>query len=108
MRPGALARRLDALGVGRVVVIRADGGGLSFDGENFLEVDQLEQPSVDATARGAAIAAGLAVALAEGARAADGLRFALAAGSLAATLAGALPSLPARDAVEELVKSVRA
>jgi len=108
LAPGALARRLDALGAGRVGVIRADGGGLSFDGENYLEVDQLEQPSVDASARGAAIAAGLAVGLGEGARAAAGLCFALAAGSLAASLAGALPSLPARDAVEELVKSARA
>ena len=98
-----LARRLEALGPGRVVITCGKRGAIRFDGERLLEQDTFPVDSVDATATGAAFVAAYAVALAEKQRGAKALRFACAAGALAATVAGALPSLPTREAVEALV-----
>ena len=107
LAPRSLARRLHALGVGRVVVWQADGGGLSFDGETFLEERGIARERIDTTAAASAFAAALAVAIGEEQRAADGLRFACAAAALAAATEGALPSLPTREAVSALIEGER-
>jgi len=59
--------------------------------------------AIDSVGAGDAFCAALAVRLAEGASLADAVRFANAAGALAATVAGAEPSMPQRAAVEKLV-----
>ena len=59
--------------------------------------------AVDATAAGDAFKAALALRWAEGASVPEAARFALAAGALAATRAGAQPSLPRRGEVEDLL-----
>lgn len=60
--------------------------------------------AVDATAAGDAFNGALAVALAEGRDIAPAVAFANAAGALAATRAGAQPSLPTRREVDEFVQ----
>jgi ribokinase len=101
--PPGLARRLGALGPERVVLTLGAEGALHFNGTELEHVDAFPVDAIDATAAGDAFAAALAVARAEGARLKDAVRFACAAGALATTIAGALPSLPDRDAVEGLV-----
>lgn len=102
--PSGLARRLDALGPGRVVITRGERGALMFDGERVLEQGPFAVEAVDSTATGAAFAGALAVALSEEARGESALRFACAAGALAAAKPGALPSLPTRDEVNALLE----
>lgn len=101
--PSGLARRLHALGPGLVVVTRGGEGCLAFDGERKLEQSAFPVEAVDATGTGAAFVGALAVALAEERRLEVGLRFAAAAGALAAEQLGGLPSLPTRDAVDEML-----
>jgi len=60
--------------------------------------------AVDTTAAGDAFAGALAVRLASGAALADAVRFANAAGALAATQAGAQPSLPRAGAIAALLE----
>ena len=61
---------------------------------------------VDTTGSGDAFAAGFAVALAEGRPPAEAGAFANACGAIAATVFGAQPSLPHRDAVEALMLKI--
>jgi ribokinase len=63
--------------------------------------------AVDTTAAGDAFAGALAVRLAAGAALADAVRFANAAGALAATSAGAQPSLPSAGAIAAFLESRR-
>jgi ribokinase len=60
--------------------------------------------AVDTTACGDVFTGALAVARAEGLGPADALGFANAAGALAATRAGAIPSLPTRAEVEAFLR----
>ena len=62
--------------------------------------------AVDATGAGDAFVGDITVALLEGMEPSDALRFACAAGAVAATRAGAQPSLPTRDEVEALLATV--
>jgi len=60
--------------------------------------------ATDVTAAGDAFNGALAVAMAEGREMQDAIVFANAAGALAATRAGAQPSLGTRDEVEEFIR----
>ena len=64
-----------------------------------------EVTAVDTTAAGDAFNGALAVAYAEGKTLLEAVEYGMAAGALAATRRGAQPSLPTRDAVENLIKS---
>jgi ribokinase len=59
--------------------------------------------AVDTTGAGDTFTAALTVALVEEQQPEDALRFACAAGAAAATKAGAQPSLPFRETVEQLL-----
>jgi ribokinase len=59
--------------------------------------------AVDTTAAGDAFVGGFAVALAEGRRHLEAVQWGNAAGALATTRMGAQPSLPTREAVEQLL-----
>lgn len=102
--PPGLARRLACLGPERVVLTLGSEGAFHFNGSELEHVDSFPIEAVDATAAGDAFVAALAVSRAEGARLKDAVRFACAAGALAATVPGAVPSLPTRDAVEALAR----
>ncbi len=97
----------DALhsGGGQVVITRgAEGASLYKRGAVVAEVGAPLVEAVDATGAGDAFVGAITVALLEGQPVEAALRFACAAGALAATVAGAQPSLPTRDQVEALLK----
>jgi ribokinase len=82
----------------------ARGAVLQRDGDLIAEAAPPEVRAVDTVGAGDAFTAALTIALVEGREPADALRFACAAGALAATRAGAQPSLPTREEVERLLR----
>ncbi len=102
--PKGLARRLASYGPDRVVITLDADGALHFNGEEMKTFEAFQVDAVDATGSGDAFVGALATLRAEGARLKDAVRFACAAGALAATSQGGLPSMPQRDAVEQLIK----
>jgi ribokinase len=87
-----------------VITLGANGARVVTD-----EIDQHipahEITAVDTTAAGDAFNGAMAVALAEGKPLLEAVQYGMAAGALAATRPGAQPSLPNRDAVENLIES---
>ncbi|MBU1345749.1 MAG: ribokinase [Alphaproteobacteria bacterium] len=91
-------------GGGRVVVTQgARGAEMYHRGVKMAWATPPEVTAVDATGAGDAFVGAITVALVEGMEPREALAFACAAGALAATRAGAQPSLPTRDEVEALV-----
>lgn len=95
----------DALhrGGGRVVVTQGARGAEMY--QRGVKVAWATPPAVtalDATGAGDAFVGAITVALVEGMDPQEALRFACAAGALAATRAGAQPSLPTRAEIEAL------
>ncbi len=91
-------------GGGRVVVTRgAQGAALYQRGTLVAEAVSPAVAAIDATGAGDAFVGAITVAMLEGMEAEAALRFACAAGALAATRAGAQPSLPTRDEVETIL-----
>lgn len=99
----AAAKTLMERGPSRVVISRGGSGGtVVWKGEQgiaWVSTPALPVQVVDTTAAGDAFRAAFAVAFAEGREAEESLAFACTAGSLAASGAGAQPSLPLRSAV---------
>jgi len=101
--PGRAAAVLGAATGGTVVVTCGSRGALTWR-EGAVEVTApFAVAAVDTVAAGDAFCGVLAAALAEGRDLGDALRRAAAAGALATTVPGALPSLPTRAQVEELL-----
>jgi ribokinase len=91
-------------GGGRVVITQGSRGAEMY--QRGVKVAWATPPkitAVDATGAGDAFVGAITVALLEGMEPAEALRFACAAGAVAATRAGAQPSLPTRDEVEALL-----
>lgn len=91
-------------GGGRVVVTEGARGAVMH--QRGVELARATPPrvtAVDATGAGDAFVGAICVALLEGMSAEAALRFACAAGALAATRAGAQPSLPTRAEVEAIL-----
>lgn len=87
-----------------VVTLGANGARVVTDGLD-RHIPAHEITAVDTTAAGDAFNGALAVAFAEGKPLLEAVNYGMAAGALAATRRGAQPSLPTRDAVENLIKS---
>lgn len=81
----------------------ARGARLRRDGHVLAEARPPTVDAVDTTGAGDAFTAALTVALVEGSDPEAALAFACAAGALAASTAGAQPSLPHREAVEAIL-----
>ena len=81
----------------------SSGASLQRNGELIAEAQPPVVTAVDAVGAGDAFTAALTVALVERAEPARALRFACAAGAVAATRAGAQPSLPTRAEVDALL-----
>ncbi len=104
---------LDALGAMMVlprgpqalVVTLGERGAVAVAKDLRLHAPPPAVEVVDTVGAGDAFCAALAVRLGEGAGIEDAVRFANAAGALAATVAGAEPSMPRRRAVEALLAS---
>jgi ribokinase len=99
-----LARALAQRGPRTVVVTLGARGALLFDGAELFESAAHDVQAVDTTAAGDAFVGGFARALVEELPAPDALALASAAGALAVTDHGAIPSLPQRARVEELLR----
>jgi ribokinase len=98
----AAALELIVLGAKHAVMKLGDRGSLYVgDGDDYAAPFQVNV--VDTTAAGDAFTAALAVAWKQMPRV-DALRFANAAGALAATVAGAQPSMPSRAAVDAFLR----
>ena len=92
-------------GGGRVVVTQgARGAEMYHRGVKMAWSTPPEVVAVDATGAGDAFVGAITVALLDGMEPKAALDFACAAGALAATRAGAQPSLPTRDEVEALLR----
>jgi ribokinase len=93
-------------GGGRVVVTYGAGGATMLQrGEEVARAVPPTVTAVDATGAGDAFVGAIVVAMLEGMEPEAALRFACTAGALAATRAGAQPSLPTRDAVDALQRA---
>lgn len=99
------ARELVRGGARCAIVTRGAGGAVWASAESGGSQAAYRVTSVDTVGAGDAFCGGLAAALAAGLTVDVALRWASAAGALAATSAGAVPSLPYRAAVEALVRS---
>lgn len=87
-----------------IVTLGANGARVITEGVD-RHIPAHEITAVDTTAAGDAFNGALAVAYAEGKSLLEAVDYGMAAGALAATQRGAQPSLPTRDAVENLIKS---
>ena len=93
-------------GGGRVVVTQGSRGAEMY--HRGVKVAWATPPvveAIDATGAGDAFVGAITVALLEGMAPIEALRFACAAGALAATKAGAQPSLPTRAEVEAMLRA---
>ncbi len=100
------ARKLLVRGPELVIVTMGAVGALIVTEQEAIPVASFAIKAVDTTAAGDAFNGALAVALARGDELIEAVRFANAAGALACTRLGAQPSLPTRDEVENLLRSV--
>ncbi len=97
-----IARRFDlccVLTLGSQGVIAAEDGWV-------IRVPAIPVKPVDTTAAGDSFIGGFAAALSEGKSLQDALQFGAATGGLACTVAGAQTSLPYRDKIDEVLKSL--
>lgn len=99
----SVARALQELGCGAVVLKLGDRGAYYLGPEFQGLSPAFPVESKDATAAGDTFNAAFAVALSEGLEVRGALRFANAAAALSVTVAGAQPSIPTRQAVEEFL-----
>jgi ribokinase len=104
--PAEAARALQALGARAVVVTLGPDGSLLIDqGGVSVTAPAFPVHAIDSTAAGDGFVGAFAVALAAGTSAAEALRWSNAVGALAVTRAGAQPSLPTRQEVEEFLRN---
>jgi ribokinase len=104
--PAEAARALQALGARAVVVTLGPDGSLLIDqGGGSVTAPAFPVHAIDSTAAGDGFVGAFAVALAAGTSAAEALRWSNAVGALAVTRAGAQPSLPTRQEVEEFLRN---
>ncbi len=95
--PAVAAQRLLGLGVPAIVLTMGAQGALIVQESGSNHVPAFPITPVDTTAAGDAFLGGLAVGLVDGLPLNEAVRFAAANGALAATRAGAQPSLPTRE-----------
>ena len=96
---------LQGFGIGTLIITLGARGSMTVVGEETRHFPAFPITPVDTTAAGDAFVTGFGVALAEGQSLEAAVRFGNACGALAATRAGAQPSLPHRGEVEVLLKS---
>ena len=101
----ALAAALLARGPRAVVITLGPAGALLAEHETCRKIRTLDIHAVDTVGAGDAFCGSLAAMLAEGKSLIDAAKVGCAAGALAATKPGAIPSLPMRAAVREVLAS---
>jgi len=102
-----IGKNLVLKGANAVVITLAENGSLYLDKSNEIYTPAFKINAVDTTAAGDAFCGAFATALAEGKPISYCLKFASAAGALAATKAGAVPSLPNAAEILSMLASVQ-
>jgi len=97
------AEALVSSGVGCAVITRGSRGSVWATAQGSGSFGVFAVTPIDTVAAGDAFCGGYAAALAEGRDFIEALRWASAAGALSTTVRGAVPSLPRRSAVEDLL-----
>jgi ribokinase len=97
------AQALVSDGVGCVIITRGSRGSVWAHAQGSGSFGVFDVVPIDTVAAGDAFCGGFAAALAEGREFIEALRWASAAGALSTTVRGAVPSLPHRAAVENLL-----
>ena len=97
------AHKLLERGIGRVICKDGSDGAVLVEADRYLRFPAFTVSPVDTTGAGDAFNGALAAALSEGLPVEDAVRWAAATGALATTNKGAQPSLPTRQAVEDLL-----
>jgi ribokinase len=100
------ARLLRDLGPETVVITLGAEGAVVASGDTVERIPAVKVTPVDTTAAGDAFNGALAYALATGRDVAAAAELAVRAGALAATVPGAQPSLPTREALERFSRQV--
>lgn len=98
------AQALQERGPGCVIITRGEKGAVWSSAEGSGQAGAFKVSAVDTVAAGDAFCGGLAAGLARGVSLAEAMRWASAAGALAATVRGAVPSLPSLAQVTELLE----
>ncbi len=100
------ARSLQQHGAGRVIITLGADGMIAALGERLVSAPAPQVTVIDSTGAGDAFCGAYAARLAEGAEDLQAIAAGLAAGSLAVTVEGAQRSMPRRDAVDALARTV--
>ncbi|MHC5033991.1 MAG: ribokinase [Planctomycetota bacterium] len=104
--PEEIARALADEGVGAVFLTLGAEGVCVCDGTECFRAAAPEVEAVDTVGAGDCFSGTLAVALAEGMTLRDAARFAACAAALSVQKAGAQPSLPRREAIEQMRNAI--
>ncbi|MGB9687640.1 ribokinase [Thermogutta sp.] len=100
----AAVERLLAYGVRKVVLTLGSRGCFFAEANSAKYIPAFPAKAVDTTGAGDAFNGALAAALAEGREWTESLRWASAAAAISVTRAGAQPSMPSRQEIEEFLK----
>ena len=101
-----IARQLQKNGSKKVIITLGEQGSVYLDQEKELFTPAYKVKAVDTTAAGDAFCGAFATAISENKPVEYALKFASAAGALAATKAGAVPSLPSQQEILSMITSL--
>ena len=101
-----IARQLQKNGLKKVIITLGEQGSVYLDQEKELFTPAYKVKAVDTTAAGDAFCGAFATAISENKPVEYALKFASAAGGLAATKAGAVPSLPTQQEILSMITSL--
>jgi len=101
-----IARQLQKNGSKKVIITLVEHGSVYLDQEKELFTPAYKVKAVDTTAAGDAFCGAFATAISENKPVEYALKFASAAGGLAATKAGAVPSLPTQQEILSMFTSL--
>ena len=101
-----IARQLQKNGSKKVIITLGEQGSVYLDQEKELFTPAYKIKAVDTTAAGDAFCGAFATAISENKPVEYALKFASAAGGLAATKAGAVPSLPSQQEILSMITSL--
>jgi ribokinase len=101
-----IARQLQKNGSKKVIITLGEQGSVYLDQEKELFTPAFKVKAVDTTAAGDAFCGAFATAISENKPVEYALKFASAAGGLAATKAGAVPSLPTQQEILSMFTSL--
>lgn len=101
-----IARQLQKNGSKKVIITLGEQGSVYLDQEKDLFIPAYKVKAVDTTAAGDAFCGAFATAISENKPVEYALKFASAAGGLAATKAGAVPSLPTQQEILSMITSL--